>query len=193
MLRFQADIAAGLPTGTTITNTGVVTWNTPPQTASASVSIDVGGMPGIGMLNGTVWHDSDYDDALGGSELALQGWTVELVRNGAVVQTTLTDAAGAWTLSGIVPNDQNGDQLVVRFLGPGPGAASAALGLASSAFTNGLQQISNVVVTPGSNLQDLNLPIDPKGGGYESRGRAPFAGGALSARDAGGRARRPPN
>ena len=34
------------------------------QTASASVSIDVGGMPGVGLLNGTVWHDADFDDAL---------------------------------------------------------------------------------------------------------------------------------
>src|SRR5207302_1708210 len=39
-VRFRAQIAAGLPAGTTLTNTGVVTWNTPQQTSSASVSID---------------------------------------------------------------------------------------------------------------------------------------------------------
>src|SRR6266850_1781498 len=41
-VRFRAQIAAGLPVGTTLTNTGVVTWNTPQQSASASVSIDIG-------------------------------------------------------------------------------------------------------------------------------------------------------
>ena len=30
-----------------VTNTGVVTWNTPTQTASASVSLFVGGIPGV--------------------------------------------------------------------------------------------------------------------------------------------------
>src|SRR5262249_24892428 len=39
-------IAAGLPAGTTLTNTGIVTWNTPQQSASASASVDVGGTPG---------------------------------------------------------------------------------------------------------------------------------------------------
>src|SRR6267142_1070209 len=41
-VRFRAQIASGLPAGTTLTNTGVVTWNTPQQSASASVSIDIG-------------------------------------------------------------------------------------------------------------------------------------------------------
>src|SRR4029077_14247057 len=42
-VRFRAQIAAGLPAGTILTNTAVVTWNTPQQSASASVSIDIGG------------------------------------------------------------------------------------------------------------------------------------------------------
>src|SRR5581483_11379062 len=42
-VRFRAQIAAGVPAGTTLTNTALVTWNTPTQTASASASIDIGG------------------------------------------------------------------------------------------------------------------------------------------------------
>src|SRR5262249_52087165 len=42
-VRFRAQIAAGLAAGTTLTNTAVVTWGNPSQTASASVSIDIGG------------------------------------------------------------------------------------------------------------------------------------------------------
>ena len=43
-----------------VTNTGTVYWNDPTQTASASVSIDVGGITGVGMLNGTAWHDAEF-------------------------------------------------------------------------------------------------------------------------------------
>src|SRR5205823_6452542 len=50
-VRFRTQIAAGLTAGTTLTNTGVVTWNSPPQRASASASIDIGGTPGSGMLH----------------------------------------------------------------------------------------------------------------------------------------------
>src|SRR6516162_658546 len=40
-LRFRATLGATLVAGTTVTNTGVVTWNNPPQTASGSVSVKV--------------------------------------------------------------------------------------------------------------------------------------------------------
>jgi uncharacterized repeat protein (TIGR01451 family)/fimbrial isopeptide formation D2 family protein len=38
-LRFRATLGRTLTTGTTVTNTGVVTWDNPPQSASASVSV----------------------------------------------------------------------------------------------------------------------------------------------------------
>jgi uncharacterized repeat protein (TIGR01451 family) len=44
-LRFRAVLDAGLAAGTVVTNIGLVAWNTPTQTASASVSIVVGGIP----------------------------------------------------------------------------------------------------------------------------------------------------
>ena len=45
-LRFRATLGSTLATGTIVTNTGVVTWSIPLQTASASVSITVGGVVG---------------------------------------------------------------------------------------------------------------------------------------------------
>src|SRR2546429_222323 len=45
-LRFRATLGSTLAAGAIVTNTGVVTWNTPSQTASASVSITVGGVVG---------------------------------------------------------------------------------------------------------------------------------------------------
>src|SRR5207244_2402451 len=67
-VRFRVQIASGLPAGTTLTNTAVVTWNNPPQTASASVSIDIGGVPGSGSLNGT-GNSSDIDRDAGARRL----------------------------------------------------------------------------------------------------------------------------
>ncbi len=186
VLIFQAMLDPGLAAGTTVTNTGVVSWDTPPQTASASVSIDVGGMLGVGALSGRVWHDADFDDALAGGERVLAGWSVELIRNGAPVTSVLTDASGSYTIGGVAPNDANGDQLELRFRAPGAGASTAALGRAASAFTNGLQQITGIVVASGSNLQDLNLPIDPNGVVYGALSRAPVAGATLTLLAAGG-------
>jgi uncharacterized repeat protein (TIGR01451 family) len=45
-LRFRATLGATLPFGTTVTNTGGVTWDNPPQSASGSVSIVVDTPPG---------------------------------------------------------------------------------------------------------------------------------------------------
>jgi uncharacterized repeat protein (TIGR01451 family) len=186
LLRFRAVIDPGLAIGTTITNTGVVRWNDPTQTASASVSLDVGGMPGIGALGGAVWHDADFDRAADGSERRLEGWIVDLYRNGQVLQSFVTDASGTYRIGGVAPNDLNGDQYELRFRGPDAVANSAALGRSDSAFTNDLQSISNIVVTAGSNLQGLDLPIDPNGVVYDSIRRTPIAGVTLTLLNASG-------
>src|SRR5262249_46299307 len=57
-LRFRATLGSTLAAGTIVTNTGVVTWNNPSQTASASVSITIGAVPGAGSLSGTAWLDA---------------------------------------------------------------------------------------------------------------------------------------
>ncbi|MHC4992925.1 MAG: SdrD B-like domain-containing protein, partial [Planctomycetota bacterium] len=186
LLRFRAVIESRLPSGTTVTNTGVVTWNTPPQSASASVSVDVGGTPGVGALNGRVWHDSDLDGVLGAGERLLSGWSVDLYRNGQPAQSTVTGATGTYSIGGVAPNDTNGDRYELRFTAPGAGANTASLGTANSPFTNGPQQISAIVVTSGSNLQDLDLPIQPNGVVYDAIQRVPIASATLTMLDASG-------
>src|SRR6267142_1380058 len=51
-LHFLATIGSGVEPGTTVTNTGVVTWNTPPQNASGSASIQVATPPSLVMTKG---------------------------------------------------------------------------------------------------------------------------------------------
>jgi large repetitive protein len=179
-LRFRAVVAAGLPIGTTVRNTGVVTWNTPAQTASASVSIDIGGVPGTGVLNGAAWHDANFDDVQGGDERALSGWSVDLYRNDQLQFSTFTDTAGAYRISGLVPNDVTGNRYELRFRAPGAGPRTALLGRAASPFTNGLQRITDIVVASGANAQGLNLPLEPNGVVYNSVARAPIPGATLT-------------
>ena len=183
-IRFRVQIAAGLPAGTTLTNTGVVTWNTPQQTASASVSIDIGGTPGSGMLNGTVWHDANFNKIADTGEPLLQGWTVGLYHSGVLVQSVVTDVNGVYHFTGIPPTSGT-DRYELRFTAPGAGPNTAKLGKADSAFTNNLQQITDIVVPSGSNLQNLNLPIGPNGVVYNSTTRAPILGATLTMLGAG--------
>jgi uncharacterized repeat protein (TIGR01451 family)/fimbrial isopeptide formation D2 family protein len=178
-VRFRTQIAAGVPAGTTLTNTAVVTWNNPPQTASASVSIDIGGVPGSGSLNGTAWLDANFNKIADPGEPLLEGWTVGLYLNGVQVQSVLTDVNGVYRFSSVPPTDGTANRYELRFTAPGAGPNTAKLGKADSAFTNLLQRITNIAVPSGSNLQNLNLPIGPNGVVYNSTTRAPIAGATL--------------
>jgi uncharacterized repeat protein (TIGR01451 family) len=175
-LRFRAQIAAAVLTGTTLTNTGLVTWNTPTETASASVSVVIGGVPGAATLNGTAWLDANFNKVPDIDEPRLQGWTVGLFRNGVQVQSVLTDVNGVYRFSNVSPNDVTPDHYEIRFTAPGAGPNTAKLGKADSVFTNSLQRITDIVVPAGSNLQNLNLPITPNGVVYNSLTRTPLAG-----------------
>jgi len=178
-VRFRVQIASGLATGTTLTNTAVVTWNNPPQTASASVSIDIGGVPGAGSLNGTAWLDANFNKIADVGEPLLQGWTVGLYLNGVVVQAVLTDINGVYRFSNVTPTDGTANRYELRFTAPVAGPNTAKLGKADSAFTNLLQRVTDIAVPSGSNIQNLNLPIGPNGVVYNSMTRAPIAGATL--------------
>lgn len=180
VLRFRAVINPNLPIGTRITNTGVVTWNNPPRTARASVSIDVGGIVGVGTLNGTVWHDANFNRTVDAIERSLDGWSVDLYRNDRLVHSATTGANGAYRISGIAPNYINGDRYELRFVAPGAGSSTAKLGRAHSEFNNDLQRITEIVLQPGSNIQNVNLPIEPNGVVYNTIARTPVPGAIVT-------------
>jgi uncharacterized repeat protein (TIGR01451 family) len=187
-LRFRAQIAAAVPAGTTLTNTGVVTWNTPTETASASASVVIGGVPapGAGTLTGTAWLDANFNKVPDTGEPLLQGWTVALFLNGVQLQSVLTDANGVYRFSNVAPTDGTSNRYELRFTAPGAGPNTAKLGIADSAFTNSLQRITNIAVPSNSALQNLNLPIVPNGVVYNSSTRTPITGVTLNMLSAGG-------
>ncbi len=180
VLRFRATLNPALLAGTVVTNTAIVAWNNPTQTASASVSIVVGGVAGFAALSGSAWHDADFDTTRDSGERDLAGWTVELYRDGLLSQSVLTDASGDYVFIGVEPNDVNAIRYDLFFRAPGAGPNTAILGLAASPFTNGLQQISDIIVASGANAQGLNLPIQPNGVVYNALARGPIAGATLT-------------
>ena len=184
VLRFRAVLASRLADATVVTNTGVVTWNQSTQAASASVSVIVGGVPGTTILNGFAWHDANFNAALDLSEEALENWVVDLFRDGRLLHSTPTDEVGDYRFVGVDPNDEAGSGYEVRFRAPGAGPNTATLGIAASPFTNGLQRITNIVVSDGANLRGLNLPIHPNGVVYNSIERTEVTGAVLTLLDA---------
>ena len=186
VLRFRAILNPSLAQGEVVTNTGVVAWNNPTQTLSASVSIVVGGIPGFAALSGSAWHDADFDNVRDTGERPLAGWAVDLYRDNVLWLSVPVNAAGNYFISGLEPNDLTGILYEVRLRAPGAGANTALLGLAVSPFTNGMQRISDIIAPSGSNLQGLNLPIQPNGVVYNALARTPVAGVTLTLLDAGG-------
>jgi uncharacterized repeat protein (TIGR01451 family)/fimbrial isopeptide formation D2 family protein len=180
VLRFRVQLDPALAIGSTVTNIGRVYWNSSTQSAAASVSVDIGGTPGTANLNGRVWHDENFNDTFDSNERSLANWNVGVYFKGKLLGTVQTDAEGEYHANGLAPNNYGSDRYELRFVASGAGANTAKLGHASSVFTNGLQDISDIVVGPGDNLQNLNLPIDPDGVIYNSIVRVPVAGATVT-------------
>jgi uncharacterized repeat protein (TIGR01451 family) len=180
VLRFRAVIDSNLVAGTTISNTATVYWDDPQRQLDATVLIDVGAMPDAGMLSGNVWHDADHENTIGAAELPLEGWTVELLRDGQPIRASLTDADGYYLFTNVVPNYAMAFSYSLRFSAPGAGATTALLGETDSDFTDGLQRIDDIEVQEGSNILGLNMPVDPNGVVYNAVSRTPVAGATVT-------------
>ena len=183
-LRFRAMIYDTAPDGVSIINVAEVGWNDPTQYLAAQVSIDVGAMPNVGILSGNVFHDSDYDNTPDPAERPLEGWTVELLLDDQPVRSVVTDADGNYRLPGVMPNYGTGGIYTLRFAAPGAISTTALMGITDSDFTDGMQEITDIEVTSGSNLLALNLPLDPNGVVYDSVSRQPLAGATVTLIDA---------
>jgi uncharacterized repeat protein (TIGR01451 family)/fimbrial isopeptide formation D2 family protein len=179
-LRFRVLIDNGLVAGTRLTNTAQMAWNTPTLTATASVSIDIGGVIGTAMLNGRVWHDANLDKLPDAGEMNLANWTVSLYHNNALVATVITDANGLYSFSDLDPTLTSADRYELRFTAPAAGPNTASMGQGDSPFTNGPQRISDIIAPSGANLQNLNLPLWPNGAVYNSVVRTTLAGARVT-------------
>lgn len=157
-------------------------------------------------VSGTVWFDIGGDDTLlDGGDSRLSGWIVEVVdpASGQVARTTTTAADGSYRVPDLIP----GVQWNIRFRDPvshvlwglpvggetasGPVAAcntDAAIeaGTASTcrSSSDGVTQLE-VVLTPGENLPQQSLPVDPSGVVYDAVTRDPVPGSVVTLTPAG--------
>jgi len=183
-LRFEAKLGENLAMGYSVVNTAQVKWNDPPVYNEATVAIDIGGTPGIANLSGYLWHDVNFSETADSEERLLSNWTVELYFNNGLLETVQSDENGYFQFAGLVPNmdgaDMAGANYELRYLAPNAVESTASLGMASSDYTNGPQQIRDIYIGSGANPQNLNLPITPNGVIYDSVVRAPIAGARVS-------------
>ncbi|WP_308447128.1 SdrD B-like domain-containing protein, partial [Chitiniphilus shinanonensis] len=140
-------------------------------------------------LSGKVWidydHSRDENDARPGSGLA--GWSVELLRAGTVLASTVTDAQGNYRFREIQPSSATSDYFSVRFYSPKgyvygvpvspepPGQADFALFSAARSDREQPDGIAGLYLGGGANVTLQSLPLDPSGVVYDSVRRAPVA------------------
>lgn len=146
------------------------------------------GIPG---LSGTVWIDTNHDRVLDGGETVLEGWTVELLKDGAVIQQTVTDSNGKYNFSDLTP----GDGYDVQFRHPETGTlfGRPVPNEQGKKYTPGAESVGNpggadnrngtlsgISIKPGLNIVEQSLPLDPSGVVYDAISRQPVAGAKVT-------------
>jgi uncharacterized repeat protein (TIGR01451 family) len=124
---------------------------------------------GLGTLSGVIYEDTNSNDGFDPSEPVQGGYTVQLLQNGIVVATTISNPDGTYQFTGIQP---------------GPGYTVAAFS------PDGTRIIGEGMfsIAAGQNVTDVNLPIDPSGIVYDALTRLPVAGAVLQLTTASGSA-----
>ena len=121
-----------------------------------------------GTLQGRVWLDANANDVLDTGELALAGWSVEVLQSGASVASGATDNQGAYAFAGLPPGNDYEVQL-------------------RHVETNVVwSTVSNLTLVAGVNVLNQDLPVDPSGVVYDSVARVPVPGVTVSFLDGNG-------
>ena len=160
-----------------------VVSNIPLAAGTNGISYNFGERTGLpGQVSGRVWFDANHDRIDNdGTASGKQGWIAELVRNGAVIQTTTTDANGNYSFTNVTPNTG----YEIRFRNPYNNSIygipksddPAATGLGAT-VVNGI--IVNITVWSGANIIRQDLPLDPGGVIYNAVSRVAVAGSTIT-------------
>lgn len=145
---------SGLPNDGTNPNP---TGSSPGAEFKGSVS-DSESKQGTASLSGNAWLDKNTDDSFGNGEKPLEGWKVQLIRDGVVIAEVPVNPDGSYKLNNIPA----GLDYSLQIVHPESGVVFNA--------------IDDVDLAPGQDLQNQNLPIDPSGIFYDSVERQPIAG-----------------
>lgn len=157
-------------------------------------------------VSGTVWTDTGTAlRVLDPADRRMTGWLVEVLdpASGTVLGRGTTDGTGAYRVGNLEP----GVELAIRFREPtsgvvfgypvngetSPGSSGASClasgarppGAASSCPQTGAVPELRVVLSPGAELPQQSLPIDPSGVVYDSVARTPVPGSVVTLSPAG--------
>jgi len=182
---------SALIAGTEVLNTATVTWTQQPDPITDNAMIEIGGAPGVGVVGGNIWHDiirSPAGEFTGGSDINLEGWSVQLYLNNparSLFATTLSDENGRYQFKGVPPSTTGGEY-ELRIVPPGGSDTSASMGPSFTDVLHGSDSgivgemgMTNISLSPGSNIANQNIPVIPTGVIYDSVLRTPIAGATL--------------
>ncbi len=134
------------------------------STASATITV----VDDRTRVSGVVYEDENSNGNFDGGEAVRGGYTVQLVRNGTVVATTVSNPDGTYEFVDVPV---------------GTGYSIAAIDPVTGSFVSGEGTFD---VTTGAQIANVNLPIDPSGVIYDSVTRLPIAGATVVMTDRNG-------
>jgi large repetitive protein len=152
----NVSVAADVPAGTYTIEYQICEILNPSNCAVSTVTIVVA-MP-ISAVEGTVFTDLDSDGQIDPNDPRRSGWIVEIMHDGALVGTAITDANGNYRVEGLV----SGPGYEVVFRNPENNVV--------------YDRIEGLVLGSNTTVVDQNQPIDPSGIFYDSITRLPISG-----------------
>ncbi len=162
----NVSVAADVPAGTYTIEYQICERLNPDNCTTAKVTVVVE-LP-ISAVEGTVYNDTNGDRIVDPNEPRRAGWIVEVVRNGTVVGTAITDTQGNYRIAGLT----SGPGYDIVFRNPENNVV--------------YDRIANVTLGANTTVLDQNQPIDPSGVFYNSVTRQPISGVSVRLTDANG-------
>jgi len=193
-------VAAGLA-GQVLINSAFVSGGGEPVGFDGNNSaIDATSIEAAAALQGHVWldrsHTRKFADPL---SIPQAGWIVELLLGGTQVASATTNAAGAYSFTGLSP----GSGYEIRFRHPTTGlifgSAVPNEDPAAKPYTSGVTSSNNpggavttagtlnsLTLTAGTTIVEQSLPLDPTGVVYDAVTRQPVSGAVVTLGGPGG-------
>ena len=182
-------------TSKTVTNTAVVSGGGEGSDKTSNNTVaDVAEVVLLASVHGHVWLDMSHTRRFADPASRPQpDWMVELLRDGVLLRSAQTDADGAYGFTEL----EAGSGYQIRFRHPQTGllygvavpneqAASFTSGVISATNPAGASQsdgtLANLTLTPGANVLEQSLPLDPAGIVYDAVTRQPVAGAVVTLR-----------
>jgi large repetitive protein len=162
----KVSVPAGTPAGTYTIDYQICEVLNPTNCDIASITVGV--VTPTNTIAGVVYDDNNSNGVLDPTDIVVGGYTVNLYQGGTLVASVVANPDGSY----LFPDVPTGTGYTIAAVDPVTGHVVTGAG--------------SFDVAPGSNIANVNLPIDPSGIVYDSVTRAPIAGAVLTMTNATG-------